>query len=426
MTEDSQQISVSELLKRNGQQVESRGGRRRRGVAGGISVAELTGEIPVVRDPSESRALESEPEPEPAAPEPSRTPAQAAPSARAGERTAAAKAPSDDSDNDDDDDEPIASRPAGRGRAVVSGGTSRDHQGTWVSRAVRQEPPAPAAAAPTPAPTVAAPVVKKPEPAPTVAALRVTPAPKTETPAKPGTTAEAEPAAKSGAPAKPEVPAKSGTPAKPGTAAKTSAAEASNGAETSNGAATSNGGSKFVKTPKPGAPAKAKPEPALLSGSTLAGDLMRQSRDSDAANAAEETDLIEAATDEADTDRREDDAEKPETPRRSRKEAKAEKAEAAKAGKKDEAGENSTREWAVLIGQGVVAVIAGALLFKGFEKLWDVFPWVALILALLVIVGLVAMVRILRRTDDITSFVIAVVVGMIVTLGPLAFMLASG
>ncbi len=73
-----------------------------------------------------------------------------------------------------------------------------------------------------------------------------------------------------------------------------------------------------------------------------------------------------------------------------------------------------------------MAVIAGALLFKGFEKLWDVFPWVALILALLVIVGLVAMVRILRRTDDITSFVIAVVVGMIVTLGPLAFMLASG
>ncbi|MFC9356785.1 hypothetical protein ACFTZB_09415 [Rhodococcus sp. NPDC057014] len=407
MTEDSQQISVSELLKRNGQQVESRGGRRRRGVAGGISVAELTGEIPVVRDPSESRALESDSEPEPAAPEPSRTPAPATPSApaassvRADERTAAVEAPVDDSD--DDDDEPIASRPAGRGRAVVPGGTSRDHQGTWVSRAVRKEPPAPEAA--TPAPTVAAPVVKKPEPAPTVAAPRVTPAPKAEPPAK------AEPAAKSTTPAKPT--AKPEAPAKPGTSAKAGTAAASNGA------------SKFAKTPKPEAPATAKPEPALLSGSTLAGDLMRQSRDSEAANAAEETDLIEAATDEADTDQR-DDTHKTETPRRSRKEAKAEKAEAAKAGRNDEAGENSTREWAVLIGQGVVAVIAGALLFKGFEKLWDVFPWVALILALLVIVGLVAMVRILRRTDDITSFVIAVVVGMIVTLGPLAFMLASG
>ncbi|MFD9661959.1 hypothetical protein ACFWAY_10035 [Rhodococcus sp. NPDC059968] len=397
MTEDSQQISVSELLKRNGQQVESRGGRRRRGVKGGISVAELTGEIPVVRDPSDSRALESEPEPEPApaAPEPPRKPAPAAAPVRADERTAAFKAPLDD----DDDDEPIASRPAGRGRGVVSGGTSRDHQGTWVSRSVQKEQPAAEAA---PAPTVAAPVVKKPEPAPTVAAPRVKPAPKTDTPA--GT----EPAAKSEAPAKPEAPAKSGTPAKAGAATP------------------SNGASKFVKTPKPEAPAKVKPEPALLSGSTLAGDLMRQSRDSDAANAGEETELIEAATDDADTEKREGETQ---SPRRSRKEAKAEKAEAAKvekADKKDEAGENSTREWAVLIGQGVVAVIAGALLFKGFEKLWDVFPWVALILALLVIVGLVAMVRILRRTDDITSFVIAVVVGMIVTLGPLAFMLASG
>lgn len=408
MTEDSQQISVSELLKRNGQQVESRGGRRRRGVKGGISVAELTGEIPVVRDPSDSRALEPEPEPESAAPEPPRTTAPAAPSVRADGRTAAFKAPVDD---EDDDDEPIASRPAGRGRGVVSGGTSRDHQGTWVSRSVQKERPAPEAAASAPAPTVAAPVVKKPEPAPTVAAPRVKPAPKLDTPAK------AEPAAKTAAPAKPEVPAKTEAPVKTGTATNAGPAAPTNGA------------SKFVETPKPEPPAKAKPEPALLSGSTLAGDLMRQSRDSDAANAGEETDLIEAATDDADTEKREGDAQKPESPRRSRKEAKAEKAEAAKAekaGKQDEAGENSTREWAVLIGQGVVAVIAGALLFKGFEKLWDVFPWVALILALLVIVGLVAMVRILRRTDDITSFVIAVVVGMIVTLGPLAFMLASG
>ena len=49
--EDTGQISVAELLARNGQQANlSSGGRRRRGVKGGISVAELTGEIPVVRD----------------------------------------------------------------------------------------------------------------------------------------------------------------------------------------------------------------------------------------------------------------------------------------------------------------------------------------------------------------------------------------
>src|SRR5690606_745279 len=40
--------SVAELLARNGQKVPSRsGGRRRRGTSGGISVAELTGEIPI-------------------------------------------------------------------------------------------------------------------------------------------------------------------------------------------------------------------------------------------------------------------------------------------------------------------------------------------------------------------------------------------
>jgi hypothetical protein len=80
----------------------------------------------------------------------------------------------------------------------------------------------------------------------------------------------------------------------------------------------------------------------------------------------------------------------------------------------------------VLAGQVVVALIVGGAMFKGFEKLWDMLPWVALVLALIVIVGLVAVVRVLRKTDDITSFVIAVVVGMIVTLGPLAFLLTSG
>src|SRR5690606_12369610 len=47
---DTGQISVAELLARNGQKVGTRaGGRRRRGASGGISVAELTGEIPITR-----------------------------------------------------------------------------------------------------------------------------------------------------------------------------------------------------------------------------------------------------------------------------------------------------------------------------------------------------------------------------------------
>ncbi|MGA9873546.1 MAG: hypothetical protein WBQ44_20690, partial [Rhodococcus sp. (in: high G+C Gram-positive bacteria)] len=91
-----------------------------------------------------------------------------------------------------------------------------------------------------------------------------------------------------------------------------------------------------------------------------------------------------------------------------------------RASKKDAA-----KQWLSLLGQGIVAVVVGALLFKGFERLWDVLPWVALILAVLVIVGLVAVVRILRRTDDMISMVIAIAVGVFVTLGPLAFQLST-
>ena len=47
------------------------------------------------------------------------------------------------------------------------------------------------------------------------------------------------------------------------------------------------------------------------------------------------------------------------------------------------------------------------------------------VLAFFVIVGLVAVVRVLRRTDDIVSILLAVVVGGFVTLGPLAFMLST-
>ncbi len=62
---DTGQISVAELLARNGKKVGSRsssGGRRRRGTTGGISVAELTGEIPITRVPAEPEpAAKSEP-----------------------------------------------------------------------------------------------------------------------------------------------------------------------------------------------------------------------------------------------------------------------------------------------------------------------------------------------------------------------------
>ncbi|MCU1646067.1 MAG: Translation initiation factor [Nocardia sp.] len=87
--------------------------------------------------------------------------------------------------------------------------------------------------------------------------------------------------------------------------------------------------------------------------------------------------------------------------------------------------ENNRRQWLILAGQSAGAAVAGMLLFKGFERMWEMLPWVALALAMIVILGLVALVRVLRRTDDIFSTVIAVVVGVFVTLGPLAFLLST-
>ncbi|WP_410870929.1 hypothetical protein [Nocardia sp. A7] len=83
------------------------------------------------------------------------------------------------------------------------------------------------------------------------------------------------------------------------------------------------------------------------------------------------------------------------------------------------------RQWMILGAQSLGAAVAGMLLFKGFETLWESMALVALALATVVILGLVALVRILRRTDDIFSTVIAVVVGVFVTLGPLAFLLST-
>nr|WP_067528310.1 hypothetical protein [Nocardia uniformis] len=87
--------------------------------------------------------------------------------------------------------------------------------------------------------------------------------------------------------------------------------------------------------------------------------------------------------------------------------------------------DENRRQWLILGGQSTGAAVAGMLLFKGFERLWEMLPWVALALAMIVILGLVALVRVLRRTDDIFSTVIAVVVGVFVTLGPLAFLLST-
>lgn len=74
----------------------------------------------------------------------------------------------------------------------------------------------------------------------------------------------------------------------------------------------------------------------------------------------------------------------------------------------------------VLVLQSILAVAFGAGLFIAFDQLWRWNNIVALVFAVLVILGLVLGVRVVRKTEDIGSTLIAVAVGALITLGPLA------
>jgi hypothetical protein len=80
---------------------------------------------------------------------------------------------------------------------------------------------------------------------------------------------------------------------------------------------------------------------------------------------------------------------------------------------------------ALIVLQSMLAVAFGAGLFIAFDELWKWNNIVALVLSVLVILGLVVGVWIVRKTEDIASTLIAVAVGALVTLGPLA-LLQSG
>jgi hypothetical protein len=85
----------------------------------------------------------------------------------------------------------------------------------------------------------------------------------------------------------------------------------------------------------------------------------------------------------------------------------------------------SMRLGGMVVLQSFLAVAFGAGLFIAFDQLWRWNNIVALVLSVLVILGLVVGVRVVRKTEDIGSTLIAVAVGALVTLGPLA-LLQSG
>jgi hypothetical protein len=95
----------------------------------------------------------------------------------------------------------------------------------------------------------------------------------------------------------------------------------------------------------------------------------------------------------------------------------------------DEPEEESQRspgkEWLVMIGQLAVGVLGGAALWLAFNYLWRAIPAAALVVALAVTVGLVLLVRKIRRADDLQTTVLAVLVGLIVTVSPAAMLLVK-
>jgi hypothetical protein len=83
------------------------------------------------------------------------------------------------------------------------------------------------------------------------------------------------------------------------------------------------------------------------------------------------------------------------------------------------------KEWLSMAGQLAIGVVGGAALWLGFNWLWGQLPAAALAVALVVIVGLVWVVRKIRRADDLQTTILTVLVGLVVTVSPAAMLLLN-
>lgn len=100
-------------------------------------------------------------------------------------------------------------------------------------------------------------------------------------------------------------------------------------------------------------------------------------------------------------------------------------ADEAKEEPEEEPARSPGKEWLIMIGQLAVGVLGGAALWLAFNFLWRSAPAAALVVALAVTVGLVLLVRKIRRADDLQTTVLAVLVGLIVTVSPAAMLLVK-
>ncbi|HEX6357262.1 hypothetical protein [Actinophytocola sp.] len=82
-------------------------------------------------------------------------------------------------------------------------------------------------------------------------------------------------------------------------------------------------------------------------------------------------------------------------------------------------------EWLVMFGQLALGVIGGAAVWLGFNWLWGFLPAAALAAAVVVIATLVLIIRKIRRAEDLQTTVLAVLVGLVVTVSPAALLLLN-
>ncbi|PVY28875.1 hypothetical protein [Williamsia muralis] len=85
-----------------------------------------------------------------------------------------------------------------------------------------------------------------------------------------------------------------------------------------------------------------------------------------------------------------------------------------------------TVQWLILIGQVLAGLAVGVALFWGFTELWRWNVYFALVLAVAVIFGMVTLVHVVRRSQDLISTLLALGVGLLVTIGPLVLLLVAG
>jgi tellurite resistance protein TehA-like permease len=78
-----------------------------------------------------------------------------------------------------------------------------------------------------------------------------------------------------------------------------------------------------------------------------------------------------------------------------------------------------------MVSQVGLGVVGGATLWLICEWLWQRIPVVALVVALGLITAMVWIVRRVRRAEDLQTTVIAVLVGLFVTVSPAALLLVN-